>query len=119
MVAPPATVAPAPETRAVLGTLHRYQEAFSALDSNAAQQVWPDVNVRALDRAFDQLAQQTFDLRACDVGVAGEHAEAMCTGTASYARKVGNKAMRVESRQWRFTLRRDSGDWLIERVDVR
>jgi hypothetical protein len=118
-VAPPPAVAQATDTRAVLGTLHRYEEAFSTLDSEAAQHVWPDVNVKALDRAFDQLAQQSFDLRACDVGVTGERAEAMCTGTASYARKVGNKAMRVESRRWRFTLRRNSGEWLIERVDVR
>lgn len=81
--------------------------------------MWPDVDVRALDRAFDQLAQQTFDLRSCDVGIAGERAEAVCTGTASYARKVGNKAMRVESRRWRFTLRSDAGQWLIDRVDVR
>jgi hypothetical protein len=102
----------------VLGTLYRYQEAFSTLDSNAAQQVWPDADVRALDRAFGQLAQQTFDLRSCDVGVAGERAEAMCTGTASYARKVGNKEMRVEARRWRFALRRDGGVWLIDRVEV-
>jgi len=109
----------APETRAVLGALYRYQEAFSTLDSNAAQQVWPDVDVRALDRAFDQLAQQTFDLRSCDVGVSGERAEAVCTGTASYTRKVGNKAMRVEARRWRFALRRDGSEWLIQGVDVR
>jgi hypothetical protein len=81
--------------------------------------VWPDVDVRALDRAFDQLAQQTFDLRSCDVGVSGERAEAVCTGTASYTRKVGNKAMRVEARRWRFALRRDGSEWLIQGVDVR
>ena len=119
--APEAAAAPvlAPDTRAVLGTLYRYQEAFSTLDSNAAQQVWPNVDVRALDRAFDQLQQQTFDLRSCDVGVSGERAEAVCTGTASYTRKVGNKAMRVEARRWRFALRRDGGEWLIQGVDAR
>jgi hypothetical protein len=108
-----------PETRAVLGTLYRYQEAFSALDANAAQQVWPAVDVRALDRAFNQLDEQTFDLRSCDVDVLGERAEAVCTGTASYTPKVGNKAMRVEARRWRFALRRDGGEWLIQGVDVR
>jgi len=117
--ASPTAAVLAPDTRAVLGTLYRYQEAFSTLDSNAAQQVWPDADVRALDRAFNQLAQQTFDLRSCDVGVAGARAEAVCTGTASYARKVGNKTMRVEARRWRFALRRDGSEWLIDRVEVR
>ena len=123
--APPPPPAPAagpvltPDTRAVLGTLYRYQEAFSTLDSNAAQQVWPGVDVRALDRAFDQLDEQTFDLQSCDVDVLGERAEAVCTGTASYTRKVGKKAMRVEARRWRFALQRDGGEWLIRGVDVR
>ena len=115
---PAAVVAQASE-RAVLGTLHRYQEAFSTLNSNEAHQVWPGVDERALERAFAQLERQTLVMKSCDVGVAGERAEATCLGTASYTRKVGNKDMRVEPRRWQFTLRNDRGEWLIERVDVR
>ena len=100
-------------------TLHRYQEAFSALDSNAAHDVWPSVNVRALDRAFDQLDQQKFDLQGCNVTVTGDRAQAACNGTASYVRKVGSKSMRAEARQWRFTLQQRAGQWLIDRVDAR
>jgi len=108
-----------PVTRAVLRTLYQYQQALSALDSSAAQAVWPSVNVKALDKAFDQLGEQAIDLQGCDVGVSGARAEATCTGTASYVPKVGNKRPRLEERQWRFTLRQDDDRWLIERVDVR
>jgi hypothetical protein len=108
-----------PVTRAVLRTLYQYQQALSTLDSSAAQAVWPSVNVKALDKAFDQLGEQAIDLQGCDVGVSGARAEATCTGTASYVPKVGNKRPRLEERQWRFTLRQDDDRWLIERVDVR
>ena len=122
MVAPPtAPPAPAlaPETRAVLLTLYRYQEAFSALDSSAAHAVWPGVDVKALDRAFDQLEQQTFNLQGCNVTVAGTRADASCTGSATYARKVGNRAVREEPRQWHFSLQQRAGQWLIDRVEAR
>jgi hypothetical protein len=113
------TIAPDADRSSVLVTLHRYQEAFTNLDSNAAHAVWPSVDVRALERAFGQLDQQTVHLQGCDVGVAGNRAEASCTGTASYVPKVGNKAMRSEQRQWHFTLQQSGGQWLIDRVDAR
>jgi hypothetical protein len=106
-------------TRAVLLTLYQYQRALSTLDSSAAQAVWPSVNVKALDRAFKQIEEQAIDLQGCDVGVSGARAEATCTGTASYVPKVGNRRPRLEERQWRFTLRQEDDQWLIERVDVR
>lgn len=124
-VSPPVTAGsaaqpvPSPETRAVAQALNRYQQAFSTLDANAAQAVWPSVDVKALGRAFDQLDQQTFELQACQITIAGSRAEAACSGTASYVRKVGNKGMRAEPRQWRFTLRQDDNEWIIDRVDVR
>jgi len=111
--------APSPETRAVAQALNRYQQAFSTLDANAAQAVWPSVDVKALGRAFDQLDQQTFELQACQITIAGSRAEAACSGTASYVRKVGSKGVRAEPRQWRFTLRQDDNEWIIDRVDVR
>jgi hypothetical protein len=122
VVTPPAVASPpalAPETRAVLLTLYRYQEAFSTLDSNAAHAVWPSVDVKALDRAFEQLEQQTFNLQGCNVTVAGTRADASCTGSATYARKVGNRAVREEPRQWHFSLQQRAGQWLIDRVEAR
>jgi hypothetical protein len=78
------------DTRAVAVALNRYQEAFSALDVNAAHAVWPNVDVKALARAFDQLEEQTFQLEGCNITVAGARAQADCGGNARYIRKVGN-----------------------------
>src|SRR5690349_9829865 len=80
VTAPSATPAGAlpVETRAVALTLNRYQDAFSALDVNAAHAVWPSVDVKALAKAFDQLEEQTFDLEGCDITVTGARAQADC-----------------------------------------
>jgi hypothetical protein len=107
------------ETRAVAVALNRYQDAFSALDANAAHAVWPSVDVKALAKAFDQLEAQTFDLEGCNITVAGARAEADCAGNARYVRKVGNRALRVEPRRWHFTLRQTNDQWIIDAVDAR
>jgi hypothetical protein len=99
--------------------LNRYQQGFNTLDAIAVHDVWPSVDVKALDRAFAQIDEQTFDLQGCRVTVTGPRAEAACSGTASYVRKVGRKAAQLESRQWTFTLRQDSEEWVIDKVDVR
>jgi Zn finger protein HypA/HybF involved in hydrogenase expression len=109
----------ATETRAVELALNRYQDAFSALDADAAHAVWPNVNVKALAKAFDQLAEQTFDLEGCAITVAGARAEADCAGNARYVRKIGNRALRVEPRRWHFTLRQTNDQWLIDAVRAR
>ena len=107
------------ETRAVALALNRYQDAFSALDANAAHAVWPSVDVKALAKAFDQLDEQTFDLEGCDITVTGARAEADCAGNARYVRKVGNRTLRVEPRRWHFRLRQANDQWLIDAVDAR
>ncbi len=116
--APPAGALTA-ETRGVALALNRYQDAFSALDANAAHAVWPSVDVKALAKAFDQLEEQTFDLEGCDITVTGARAEAECAGNARYVRKVGNRTLRVEPRRWHFTLRQSSDQWIIDAVDAR
>ena len=49
------------ETGAIHTVLGRYRNAFSGLDSGAARAVWPSVDVRALDRAFDRLEEQALE----------------------------------------------------------
>jgi hypothetical protein len=107
------------ETHAVALTLNRYQDAFSALDANAAHAVWPGVDVKALAKAFEQLETQTFDLQGCDITVSGARARADCSGNARYVRKVGSRTLRVEPRRWHFTLRHANDQWLIDAVDAR
>jgi hypothetical protein len=108
-----------PEPRGVTVALNRYQEAFSALDATAAHAVWPNVDVKALAKAFDQLEEQTFDLEGCNITVAGTKAEADCGGNARYIRKIGNRALRVEPRRWHFTLRQTNDQWVIDAVNAR
>jgi hypothetical protein len=99
--------------------LDRYASAFTALDARRAKAVWPSVNERSLDRAFDSLEQQQFDLGECDIRVTAPKAIASCDGTARYTPKVGNRRMRVERRQWTFRLQSSGQTWTIESVDSR
>jgi hypothetical protein len=99
--------------------LNRYQQAFSALDVNAAHTVWPTVDVKALAKAFAQLDEQTFELEGCNITVAGTRAQADCSGNARYIRKVGSRALRVEPRHWHFNLRQADDQWVIDAVDAR
>jgi hypothetical protein len=122
-VAPP-DPAPSPavavaDTEAVGSILTRYRSAFSALDANAVEAVWPSVNSRALANAFGQLESQSFDLGTCQIDVQGSRADAVCSGWASFVPKVGGNRRRVEARQWTFHLVRTGTTWLIGRVDSR
>ena len=97
--------------------LGRYASAFSTLDARRAKAVWPTVNQRNLERAFDSLEQQEFDLGECDIMVLPPRALASCDGTARYTPKVGNRSVRTEARRWTFRLRQNADEWTIENVD--
>jgi hypothetical protein len=113
------TLVPATETGAIEHVLGRYRSAFNGLDVGAAQEVWPTVNERTLGRAFDRLETQAFSFERCLIGVTGLQAEASCSGTARYVPRIGNKNPHIEPRQWTFSLRKVSDEWLIEAVDAR
>ena len=104
---------------AVESVLGRYARAFSSLDARSAKTVWPNVNQRNLERAFEGLQQQHFDLGACDITVLPPRALALCDGTARYTPKVGDRKERVETRRWTFHLKQDGPDWSIEDIDTR
>ncbi len=116
--APPAAAASRADTQrsAVQSTLGRYASAFSTLDASRAKAVWPTVNQRNLERAFDSLEQQEFDLGECDIMVLPPRALASCDGTTRYTPKVGNRKARTESRRWTFQLRQNADEWTIENV---
>lgn len=93
--------------------LDRYATAYSRLDANAAQQVWPSVNREALARAFDDLSLQQVSLGNCQIDVHGEAAHAACAGTATWAPKVGGREPKTEARNWNFELMKAGTAWQI------
>lgn len=118
--APPVPAAPAPEPApvevsqepAVRTVLNSYAAAYSALDANAAQRVWPGVNRSALARAFDSLASQQVQLGDCRIDVSGASATATCAGTATWSPKIGG-GRHSEARRWSFELARSGSGWQI------
>jgi hypothetical protein len=115
----PAVPTPATETAAVRVVLDRYRDAFSSLDASSAKTVWPAVDERMLERAFNQMTTQRFTFDSCSIDVTGARATASCRGRAQFVPKVGSRTPRVEPRLWTFTLRRAERDWAIESVDSR
>jgi hypothetical protein len=110
----------AAETEAIQGVLGRYRTAFNALDASAAQQVWPTVDARTLERAFSGLAEQDLSFDSCRIDLNGVLAEATCRGRARFVPTVGSRTPQDQAREWRFSLRRQSNrGWLIEGVDAR
>ena len=91
------------------GVLDGYADAFSTLNADATQRVWPGVDVRGLRRAFDQLSTQNITFNRCEVNASGETAQAVCTGRATWVPKVGDRSPKSEPRTWRFALGRDDG----------
>ncbi len=116
---PPETSARVARTASVQMVLDRYRNAFDSLDATAVKGFWPDVDVRALKRAFAQLDSQRFQFDHCDIELAGARAFASCRGYARYVKRVGAREMRVESRKWTFTLGEVKNGWVILSVDAR
>jgi hypothetical protein len=106
------------DDRLIRVALNRYQTAYSRLDARAAADVWPSVDRRALQRAFDGLADQTVNLGRCDIRIQPGSAEADCVGTARWTPRVGGGTQSA-ARRWRFHLRHRQGDWIIVSANVR
>ncbi len=115
VTAPP--LPPGSDTLRVGQVLQQFARAYGALDSTAAQAVWPTVDERALARAFASLESQNVSFDACDIDIKGALANASCRGIASYVGKVGRQP-RTEPRQWNFELRFAGGVWKIERAEA-
>ena len=99
--------------------LSRYELAYSDLDVNAAAQVYPKVDKKALGRAFATLDSQQVRLSECQIQIAGAaSARAICNGTMMWTPKVGG-GLREQPRQWQFDLRRAEEGWRIGNVSVR
>jgi hypothetical protein len=58
------------DTNAIQDVLGRYLNAFMNLDVEEAKAVWPNVNEKALSRAFASVDEQQFELNECEIAVA-------------------------------------------------
>jgi hypothetical protein len=115
VAAPPAETSQEPAVRAALA---RFAAAYSRLSASAAQDVWPTVDARSLERAFANLESQRVSLGDCAVKVAAAAARAECTGTTTWTPKVGGGS-RTERRRWQFDLALANGTWFIVRAEAR
>ena len=99
--------------------LDRYRDAFDSLDASGVEAFWPGADVRALNRAFAQIESQRLQFDHCDINLAGARALASCNGYAEYTRRAGSRDVRLEPRQWTFTLGEGKNGWVILGVDAR
>jgi hypothetical protein len=95
-----------------------YTRAFEKLDVQAAKAIWPSVDGRALQRAFQQLDGQQLRFESCGVSVSGRDANARCRGDATYHPKVGSRVVRLTEREWTFNLSRDNDRWQIVKATL-
>ena len=97
----------------IRSTLTRFRTAYSQLDARAARDVWPSVDARALERAFQSLKSQELRFDRCNLTVTGARAQAACTGRATYVPRIGDQSPRFTSREWAFELRKADERWTI------
>jgi hypothetical protein len=123
--AEPAAAAPAaPPVAGIVPTdrtsieqvLQAYRDAYDRLDAPAAAVIWPRVDTRALNRAFNSLAEQEVSFERCDLDIAGRKANARCTGEIRYVRRVGDQNPQVRRLSWSFAFERVSDRWQIAQV---
>jgi hypothetical protein len=106
------------ERESIRSILSKYELAYSDLNVDAAAQVYPTLDKKALGRAFASLDSQQIRLSECDIQMGGPTARAVCMGTVLWSPKVGG-GVREQPRQWQFDLQRRDEGWRIGRVRVR
>jgi hypothetical protein len=97
----------------IRSTLTRFRTAYSQLNARAARDVWPSVDARALERAFQSLKSQDLRFESCDLTVNGSRAKAACKGRAVYVPRIGDQSPRLTDREWTFELRKADERWTI------
>jgi hypothetical protein len=106
------------DTRAIQMVISRYQTAFNDRNASIAKSVWPSLDERKLEKAFDQLDEQEITFNVCTFELSGAQAAAACQGQARYVRKVGSRTERVEPRRWEFKLTNTPQGWTIGTVQT-
>jgi len=103
------------QTEIVLGVLREYSRAYDRLDVRATKAVYPSIDDRKLQRAFQELEGQQVRFASCGVSISssGAGANARCRGDATFRPKVGSRIVRLTDREWTFSLSRDGSNWQI------
>jgi hypothetical protein len=103
------------EQETVLAVLREYSRAYERLDVSATKAVYPTIDARRLQRAFQELEGQQVRFANCGVKISssGAGANARCTGDATYRPKVGSRVVRLTNLEWTFSLARDGAGWQI------
>jgi type IV secretory pathway VirB10-like protein len=99
----------------VLAVLREYSRAYERLDVRATKAVYPSVDDRKLQRAFQELEGQQVRFASCGVSISssGAGANARCRGDATFRPKVGSRIVRLTDREWTFSLSRGGSGWQI------
>lgn len=105
------------ELELVRQTVEKYTRAYERLDVRAAKAVWPSLDERELERAFQGLQSQRIRMSCGRISITGHDANARCSGDATYHPRVGSRVMRLTEREWTFNLSRSDSGWQI--ADVR
>ena len=93
--------------------LTRWRTAYSQLDARAAKGVYPGLDQRALERAFQNLKSQDVRFDHCELKLRDESAQAECVGRATYVPRIGSQTPITAPRAWRFDLKLDDRGWTI------
>jgi hypothetical protein len=99
----------------VLAVLREYSRAYERLDVRATKALYPSIDDRRLQRAFQELEGQEVRFSSCGVSISssGAGANARCRVDATYRPKVGSRVVRAIDREWTFSLSRDGSNWQI------
>jgi hypothetical protein len=114
-VAPAAADEVSQQKEIVLAVLREYSRAYERLDVRATKAVYPSIDDRKLQRAFEELEGQQVRFASCGVSISssGAGANARCRGDATFRPKVGSRIVRLTDREWTFSLSRGGSGWQI------
>jgi hypothetical protein len=99
----------------VLGVVREYARALERLDVRATKAIYPTVDGRELQRAFQGLKEQQYQIASCGVSIStsGVDANARCRGNATFRPRVGSRIVKLTDYEWVISLARGGGGWQI------
>ena len=91
--------------------LRTYEAAYTSLNAEAVQRIYPSVNVGALKRSFSDLRAQTVKIDSEQIQVSGDEATVTCQIARSLSPRNSSTIHNV--RPSTIRLRKQGGRWVI------